>query len=88
MPRDEKLTRAAAILSLRVLIVSICFNASYRFDRHQGFLTAVICFDAVIEEQSPLGTSAKRPKTYLSLSALLNLLSLFQGHELISNFYW
>jgi len=32
-------------------------------------------------------SSAKRPKTYLSLSAFLDLFSLFQGHELVSNFY-
>jgi len=56
MPRDEKSARAAANLSFHVLMVSICFSASYLLDRRHGFLTAVMCFDSVIDEQRPFGT--------------------------------
>lgn len=55
MPRDVKSIRAAINLSMRELIMSIWLSASYRFDRRHGFLTAVICFDSVIDEQSPFG---------------------------------
>jgi len=55
IPQDEKSTCAAANLSVHVLILSICWSASYWFNQCQGFLTAVICFNLVIDEQSPFG---------------------------------
>jgi len=38
--------------------------------------------------QKPRGALAKWPKTYLNLSAFLDLLSLFYGAELFSDLYW
>ena len=34
-------------------------SALYRLDRRQGSFTALICFDSVIDEQSPLGDPNK-----------------------------
>ena len=51
----EKLTCTAASLSRRWFVSSICPRALNLLDRCQGYFTALICFDSIMEEQRPFG---------------------------------
>ena len=55
MPQEESSTQNAASLLRHWLISNIWPRGSFRLDQHQGFLTALMCFDSVIDEQSPFG---------------------------------
>lgn len=55
IPRLWKSTLAAASLSKRSLVLSISPRGWFLLDRRQGFLTAIMCFDSVIEEHRPFG---------------------------------
>lgn len=55
MPRSVKSARAVASLSKRWFVNSIRYIALYLFERRHGSFTALICFDSVMEEQSPFG---------------------------------
>ena len=48
-------TRAAVSFSMRRFVSMIWWMALYRLDRRHGRLTAVICFDSVMDEHSPFG---------------------------------
>ena len=48
-----KLTHAANSLLRWEFVVSICSSASQRLDRRQGSFTTLMCFDSVMNEQSP-----------------------------------
>ena len=53
---------ATISLSSCVLVSSICGSALNQLDHCHGFLTALICFDSMIEEQRPLGEPKKMIK--------------------------
>ena len=54
MPHALKSARDAASLPSRLLVNNIWPRASYQFERLHGSLTALMCFDSVIEEHKPL----------------------------------
>ena len=55
IPRHVNTELAAVSLSSHVLVSNICGSALNRLDRRHSFLTALICFDSVIEEQRLFG---------------------------------
>ena len=55
LPVAPKWAQNAARPSVCWLIVSIWHRALYWFDQCHGFLTALMCFDSVIDEQMPFG---------------------------------
>ena len=52
---EVKWMRAAASLLMRWFMMSICPSGLFFPERRYGRLTALMCFDSVIEEQSPFG---------------------------------
>ena len=60
MWRETKIERAAESLSKRWFVRSICGSGLFLLDARQGFLTARICFDSVIEVQTPFGEPKSR----------------------------
>ena len=62
IPRSVKVLRANDILSKREFVRSICSSALYRLERRQGSLTALMCFDSVMDEHKPLG----EPKRHIA----------------------
>lgn len=60
IPRLAKSIRDAANLSRRWFVSNIWLRASNRLDRCHGSLTALICLDSVMEEQSPFGAPNDR----------------------------
>src|SRR5229473_5780952 len=55
MPHAVKSAWDAAILSSCWLVNNIWPRASYQFEHLHSSLTALMCFDSVIEEHKPLG---------------------------------
>ena len=55
IPQFMKSLRAAINWSSRWFVTSIWPSAWFLFDRRQGSLTALICLDSVIDEQTPFG---------------------------------
>ena len=55
IPQLVKSMCAAASLLRWEFVVSICLNALQQLDQHHGSFTTLICFNSVMNEQSPLG---------------------------------
>jgi hypothetical protein len=60
IPSPKNIWPADASLSRREFVTSICFKALYRLERRQGSLTAMMCFDSVIDEHKPFGEPKSR----------------------------
>jgi hypothetical protein len=61
MPTREKTWRIVVSFSNREIVTNICLRALKWLERLHGSLTALMCLDSVIDEQSPFG----EPKSWI-----------------------
>ena len=61
IPQFEKSVQAAVSWSICWFVTKICPRGWFWFEQHQGSLTALMCLDSVVEEQSLLGA----PKSWM-----------------------